>query len=713
MTSIQLEHAHRRSLREVGGKAQTLGWLLESGFSVPQGFVVSPNDSIDTDPFSGGVPIRPETTYAVRSSGWDEDGPDRSLAGQYESYLNVPVEDVALTVSKCRAAAMNKGSSGIPVIVQEMVPAKLAGVAFTADPVTGDRSTTSLSGVPGLADRLLSGTEAGDEWTVRNGRASADREPHGALHRSLVMEIADLAADIEDLMGEPVDVEWAWDGQRLWVVQARPITGLPPPVTWEAPAPGVFHRSFRFGEWIPEPISPLFESWLLTTMENRLHQVHRQQVGQRAPKPLHVVVNGWYFYSLNFLPVPGASLWRSLPGILQRLITHPKRVAVMFPPTVRFGYPQYERAWREDLLPRYLEATAEAKANLIDCQPRELVEIIDGLASLAGEYFASMTVVAGSAYKFETTLARFWARHLEDELGESHMTLLAGLYSPPITTEGVMVESLDWQRPPVEHDRAPLDPTTFDELRRRRERLEARVRSVLSRSPRKLRRFERLLADAQSLVPIRERQAAGLTTPWPVLRKAALRLGEHISAQQVIDRPEDVFFLRKPELLAALESPTPSQSLVERREAHLAAARRLQPPLQIGRPPMAVRVMFASTARSFGARPSKNALLNGVPASPGRATGRVRVIQRSEEFGRLQPGEILVAPITAPAWTPLFAKAGAVVTDVGSALAHASIIAREFGIPAVVGCETATSELRDGLLVTVDGSRGTVEPAIE
>jgi pyruvate,water dikinase len=87
------------------------------------------------------------------------------------------------------------------------------------------------------------------------------------------------------------------------------------------------------------------------------------------------------------------------------------------------------------------------------------------------------------------------------------------------------------------------------------------------------------------------------------------------------------------------------------------------------------------------------------------------VIRGPKEFGELLPGEILVAPLTAPAWTPLFTRAVAVVTDVGSAAAHASVIAREYGIPAVVGCGDATARLRTGMHVTVDGNTGNVEPA--
>jgi len=135
------------------------------------------------------------------------------------------------------------------------------------------------------------------------------------------------------------------------------------------------------------------------------------------------------------------------------------------------------------------------------------------------------------------------------------------------------------------------------------------------------------------------------------------------------------------------------------------------PPIAIGPTPLLVRYLFGMSSRIQGAEPSDMALVSGTPASAGRATGRVRVIRDSSQFETFQQGEILVSPLTAPAWTDLFSRAAAVVTDVGSALAHASIIAREYGIPAVVGCGDATSRLRDGQIVTVDGSTGNVEPA--
>ncbi len=131
----------------------------------------------------------------------------------------------------------------------------------------------------------------------------------------------------------------------------------------------------------------------------------------------------------------------------------------------------------------------------------------------------------------------------------------------------------------------------------------------------------------------------------------------------------------------------------------------------IGTANRAIKAMWEMFPRLVGATPSERAIVSGSPASAGRATGSVRIVRGPHEFDDLQPGEILVAPLTAPAWTPLFTRAAAVVTDVGSAAAHASVIAREYGIPAVVGCGDATARLRTGLRVTVDGSTGNVEPA--
>ena len=180
-----------------------------------------------------------------------------------------------------------------------------------------------------------------------------------------------------------------------------------------APAPGAFTRQLRFGEWISEPVTPLFESWLLSRMEDSLHAQLQRWTGQGAPRPHHVVVNGWYFYSINWLSL-GASI-RNVPALAWHIIREPRRVAAMIPPTVRHGIALFEREWREDLQPRYRAAIAAAARSVEVTPPSQLPMLVDELADLAGEYFASVAALSGAAYKMEMNLAIvLQAPHRED-----------------------------------------------------------------------------------------------------------------------------------------------------------------------------------------------------------------------------------------------------------------------------------------------------------
>ena len=722
---VGLDDVDLTDVASVGGKAASLGELIASGGHVPPGVVLTVDGaSLASEQRSSVVAAAARRlggdAFAVRSSGMSEDGSTRSYAGLYETILRVPLEELDEAVQRC----LSSGSSDrvsiydpavrgrLAVIIQQMVEPVASGVAFTADPISGDRWTCVVAATHGDGERLVSGETVGDEWVVRDGRARPRRRPERVIGRRGVLRIADTARGIAARRGKPQDVEWAVDQRdQLWILQARPMTSLPPDVSWDPPVRGAFSRTFRFGEWIPEPVTPLFESWLLGRMEDRLHEVHGAWTGQVAPRPYHVILNGWYFYSLNFLPVPGGSLGRSIPGVVRRALRSPRRVAVMFPPTVRHAVPLYEREWREDVLPRYQAAVAQANESVESWEVQHLPSIIDELSTLAGEYFASIAVVAGSAYKLETNLALFFRRHLHPRIGGSHLDLLAGLI-PRSRAGWHAVESLDWVRPPVAAGAAEIIAPISDATVSARKNAEAAAEAALAGSPRKLRTFRRLLADAQHLVAVREEQVRQLTMPWPIMRRAVLRIGERLAERNVLAHKEQVFFLTRTELADALGGRTRSLSEdAQKRQAERERSANLVPPLMAGKVPLAVRLMFSSTAHAFGARASESALVTGSPASPGRASGRVRIIRSSDAFHQLQDGEILVAPLTAPAWTSLFGRAAAVVTDVGSALAHASVIAREYGIPAVVGCGDATARLRDGMVVTVDGTHGTVELA--
>ncbi|MGZ8562335.1 MAG: PEP/pyruvate-binding domain-containing protein [Candidatus Limnocylindria bacterium] len=707
---------------EVGGKAASLGELLALGVRVPDGVVMTAGAATLSAEDRGallrtGVKELGDGPLAVRSSGISEDGAEHSFAGIYETVLDVEPDDLSAAADRVlesarasRVAEYEAGGHRMAVIVQRMVRPLAAGGALTADPINGDRASCIVTAVRGVGDRLVSGEAFGDEWVVTGDVATPRRQPEKAIDRRQAMQVASEARRIAAARGAPQDIEWAIDAEGvLWILQARPMTALPPNMSWESPARGAYTRMLRFGEWIGEPVTPLFESWLLTGMEDRMHAFFRQEIGQIAPRPYHVVVNGWYFYSINF--ISGRALLRSLPTILEKAVRHPRHIAGVIPATVRHSYPIFERKWREVLQPGYRTSIADAERRVETLPVTDLPSLIDELVGLAGEYFGGIAALSGAAYKLEMNLAQFYRRHLARSPGDSHLPLLAG-FEQPADGRRQGIASLDWWHAPMPDQATATTPAqNHGRVVEARQAAESAAFEALASSPRRLKAFRRLLADAQHVVPIREEQTEELTIAWPVMRRAVLRIGEALADRRLIAEPDDVFFLTRAEVLAALGGgPMPATVDVPGRRSLRTEQSRLVPPPLVGRVNPMIQRVWDSFPGLIGARPSDQALVSGVPASPGRATGLVRVIRGPDEFDKLRPGEILVAPMTAPAWTPLFNRAAAVVTDVGSAASHASIIAREYGIPAVVGCGDATARLRTGMRVTVDGSTGNVEP---
>jgi phosphohistidine swiveling domain-containing protein len=719
----RLQDVRMTDAAEVGGKAANLGELLAAGIDVPDGVVLTADaanvtaDERRSMVFAGAGDLG-DGPFAVRSSGIAEDGVEQSYAGMYESVLDVSADELPAATERvlasargARLAEYKHATNGhVAVIIQQMVAPVAAGVALTADPVNGDRQTCIVSAVRGTGDRLVSGEASGDEWVVHDGDVSARRQPERAIDRSQAVQVANEARRIAVTRGTPQDIEWAIDAERrLWILQARPMTALPPDVSWDPPAPGFYTRTYRFGEWISEPVTPLFESWLLSAMEDRTHTLYRELLGQRISRPYHVVVNGWYFYSMNW--ATPAAFARNMPSMLLHLIRSPRTLAGIIPSTVRHSFPILEREWREDLQPRYRTAVASAEDRVETLPISEVPGLIDELAELAGESFLFITALTGAAYKMEVNLAGFYRKHLAGPLGGSHLPLLVG-FAPQADPGVHAVATLDWWYPPQ-----PIvsGGATLDDDRGRlvevRQEAEAAALAALASSPRRLRAFQRLLADTRHLIPVRDEQVRELTIPWPVMRRAVLRIGEELVGRGLIERADDIFFLTRAEALGSLGAASlpPSVDVAARRAKREEQAD-LVPPLSVGRMHPMLKAIWNSYPRLMGAVRSDTALVSGTPASPGRATGSVRVIRSQDEFDELRAGEVLVAPLTAPAWTPLFNKAAAVVTDVGSAAAHAAIIAREYGIPAVVGCGDATARLKTGMRVTVDGNTGNVEP---
>jgi pyruvate,water dikinase len=216
-----------------------------------------------------------------------------------------------------------------------------------------------------------------------------------------------------------------------------------------------------------------------------------------------------------------------------------------------------------------------------------------------------------------------------------------------------------------------------------------------------LRRFVLdLIATARALWQVREDTHFEATRILPILRRTFLELGLRLVKAGVIPAPEDVFHLEFSQLQQIGESWPPGEEL--RTELRRSVQRRKEKRLSLESIPLVDPRLYQATHLD------EQALLTGMPGSPGVAEGPVRVITSPEEFGRLQTGDVLVAPYTNPAWTPLFQRAAAVVVDSGAPGSHAAIVAREYGLPAVLGTIDGTRKLVDGQLIRVDGSRGLV-----
>ena len=713
----RLEDLRPGDAATAGHKAANLGLLAQQGFPVPHGVVVEAGEPDEALParVAEALSVLGDGPLAVRSSALAEDLEDASFAGQYETVLGVSgqaavldaVRHVRRTAADERVVAYRRahgpeGDDGVAVLLQRMVASEASGVAFTANPLTGIREETVVTATHGLGEALVGGEAAGEQWVVRAGVAVRDRRaPSAVLDEAQALAVAELARRVETAFdGVPQDIEWAFADDELYLLQARPMTALPDPVTWESPLPGGWTRNFRIGEWLPEPITPLCDTWLLPRMEQRYAEMARELLGVYPTPPLHVTINGWYFHTpigtggigsmVNILRRPKV-LWAFVQGKRPQVADR-----LVFEPEIQ--------RWRADLLPRYQALVERHSAQVDTADEATLTAIVDEVAAVAGEYLQSISMVAGNAWKVEGVLAAFYARHLRPTLGGSHQTLVSGL-EPPRPIAPYAIQSLDWFRPTAgELGISGGVPQAHSSLVDERHRAEGACRAALT--PKQRAHFDQLLALAQKYARIREEQVLYLTLGWPLMRRALARLGDSCVRRGVIGRAEDVYFLERDELL----SDESRVSSVAERRMLWARHRKLCPPLVVGTMPKFVTKMqtdaFTPMRSPAERRPG---MLEGMPASAGRAQAVARVILDLADTDRLGDGEILVTSATTPAWTPLFARAAAVVTDGGSLAAHASLVAREYGIPAVVALVDATQRIRDGQSITVDGSAGLVE----
>ena len=752
---------------------------------------------------------------AVRSSATAEDLPGMSFAGQQESYLHVSGEDAVLeAVRRCWASlwtaraiayrskmGIEHASVSMAVVIQEMVPSDVSGVLLTANPTTGERTEMVVNSSFGLGEAVVSGSVTPDSFLLdkeslaikevvlgakeveivpagSQGTASRevelDRREQASLSDEQLRELGGLALRVEALFGGvPQDIEWAVAGGRVYLLQARPMTGLPPAplkdVKWDPPIPGTKWVRRQVAENMPEPLSPLFEElYVKNGLEVSVDRVWEMAEWKGDPeevydRPMYTTVNG-YAYSRAALK----RSWKSAQTVMGIFATGYVRI-------FRRGI----RLWTDDFLPPYLATVERWKRVDPSAAPDE--ELLEGIRKLAFDealYWYGTTIALALAKVSDVILNRFLAtvvrrkgvtsahflrgfptkaleaeaelQAIAEEIRASNelcelvvatpaQRLLEALEDSPagrpvldrlqlyLDRYGHLIYNLDFVEPTQAEAPMPVLLSLKAQVQRpsrgvlrlqaemakERDRLvESTLRSL---DPVRRRPFRSLLRWAQRLTPYREEALFYLGGAWPPLRRLALELGHRLAEAGSLGTPDDVFFLESQELADAIQARAGGQSrpelarLARERRELREARKRLHPP---GAVPPSSGLKFGpfdmsaleAQKRNVGVGP----VLSGFAVSPGRVTAPASVILSAADFGDMEPDTVLVCPTTTPAWTPLFAQARGLVTDIGGVAAHGSIVAREYGIPAVMGTGNGTQRIVSGQLVTVDGDAGTV-----
>lgn len=880
---LDLADLDARLLPVVGGKAANLGELIGAGLAVPPGFCVTTGAyrqvaaaaefgvlddlcaaaagdlgrlaelagqaraALLAAPVPAAVAAAVVSAYremgddvpvAVRSSATAEDLPSASFAGQQDTYLNiVGAEAVLDAVRRCWAslwtdrAVTYRATNGVDhravrlaVIVQRMVDAQVAGVLFTADPVTGSRGHTVIDASPGLGEAVVSGAvnpdhfvvdaaggiverRLGDKRVLTSSRPGGGTEQisrpadveRSCLSDTQIRELADLGQRVQSHYGAAQDIEWALDRSGTWwLTQARPITTLYPlPAAPPDGSPRVYF-CMTLAQGLTRPITPMGIAVFRLIGSGASEVVFGSVVAEPVSGPVAFAEAGQRVF-VDVTPVLRSRVGRALVPrildvmearsavVLRRLFQDPRfavRTTTRWPfvrrlgaVAVRFRIPlqiaqalvrpaaarrRAERVGRRlramltvpvgvtaaqrldhvqrllvrsliPIMPRVAPVAgsgflAQALAGRLggeDLGPREMDEVLRSLphnvtTEMDLELWALATRIradAAAAEVFHGTAPaelarRFTSRELPPVLQRGLVEFLAE-YGHRAVAE-IDVGMPRWSDDPTYvlgvlanylrlDDPARAPDAQFARGSRAAEVVAAGVvRRVRRRSWLRAGAVRFALSRVRELVGMRETHKDYLVRVLAHVRQQLTEVGAELVGAGRLDEPEDVFFLDFPQARAALAGTEVRIVIAQRREEYERELRRRQVP----------RVMLSDgtvpEALPIPGRQPVEGQLAGTPASAGTVTGVARVVL-DPVGAHVEPGEILVAPSTDPGWTPLFLIAGGLVMEMGGANSHGAVVAREYGIPAVVGVPDATLRITTGQQITVQGATGLVE----
>jgi pyruvate,water dikinase len=551
-------------------------------------------------------------------------------------------------------------------------------------------------------------------------------------------------------------------------ITALPEPEAPVPTKWPLPGKGPFMRG-SIVDFMPDPLSPLFSTLGRSRYNASFQRLVEWFARDRKTRMFSLVtINGYGYMSVDIDLRSGlkiAAVMTRLPQLVRLAVPRWRDEAVP-------RYAATVARWQARRLPDVPASELLTGAyEILDVAMDHLTTLQGGIMGIAGSAEATFSGVYDKLIRREDDpeAAAFvlgydstpiladkalydlagWCR---DQLGLVEYIqstpaeqLAANLVSPqappgldvPVWRElqtrwqahleqyGAMIYSLDFARPlPIDEPTPLLEtlklylsgqaPNPYERQQKLAERREAAMQFTLARlKGLRLKLFRMVLGWAQAVAPLREDGIAYLGYGYPQLRRILKELGRRLVQAGAVHQPDDIFWLIESEVRAAVaaldqgQAIAPLMDAVKQRRAEWQAQKRLTPPPTL--PPMK-KFLGISTEQWLPASGEDQAgdMLKGVAASPGKITAPACVLHGPEDFDQMRPGNVLVAGITTPAWTPLFAMAAAVVTDIGGPLSHGSIVAREYGIPAVMGTGVATKRIQSGQEITVDGSAGTV-----
>jgi rifampicin phosphotransferase len=754
-----------------------------------------------------------QAAYAVRSSATAEDLPTASFAGQQDTYLNVVGPAAILQhVSRCWASLFTERAviyrlrNGLDhrkvhmaVVVQQMVFSQVAGILFTADPVTGNRKVTSVEAGFGLGEALVSGLVNADVYKVRHGEVVAkklatkqlaiyaspaggtqeqaiepERQAQPTLTDAQVVRLAQLGRRIEAHFGRPQDIEWCLADDDFQIVQSRPITTLFP-----IPAAGDrenhVYVSVGHGQMMTDAMKPLGLSvWQLTTPRPMAEAGGRLFVdvtrGLASPASraglLEVMGRGDPLIrdALQTILDRGDFI-RSLPdegpagapasGAPAPIETDPAIVAELIGRS-QASIAAVKRDIRTKsgsaLLDFILADFQELRRILFDPRSHQVFMsameaawwLNDQLQAWLGEKNAADTLtqsvpnnvtsemglalldVADVIRPHPEVVAFLRLQHIEDRDFLDELPTLAGGQEARDAIQAWLdkygmrcVGEIDITRPRWSERPATLLPMLLGNIKnfepgagkRRFEqgRQEAwnKEQELLERvqalpdGERKAEEAKRMIDRVRTFIGYREYPKYGMISRYFVYKQALLQEAERLVQAHVLREVEDIFYLTLQEFHDVVRTKQVDDRLVSQRKDAFRAYQALTAPRVLTSDGEGIAGAYRRDDVPAGA-------LVGLPVSAGTIEGRARVVLDMAQAD-LEPGDILVTAYTDPSWTPLFVAITGLVTEVGGLMTHGAVIAREYGLPAVVGVENATRLIEDGQRIRVHGTDGYVE----